>query len=305
MPLSIATRSAPWRSIAVVAVAITAVAGAVWADGAAFGAADRLDVMLAATDTTATGSTPAIVIAHRGGGGEAPENTVAAIVGATATGADLIELDVQLTADDVPVIMHDWTVDRTTDGTGAVWSLSAEEVTALEAGGATVFVPTLREALQAIAPTRASTMVELKGSWTPEQVALVSALVAEHGLDHRVVLASFDLFSLRAAQDAAPDLPRLLLSRSLATVDAAIADVDASAVAVSMPTARRDPEAIPELAADGIGVFVYTLNTEDRWAEAVALGARGIITDDPSALGAWLMEPETTPDAYSRDTSAR
>jgi len=291
-----ASRPGSVRAIAIAAVAVTALAGAVWIDAASVGAAGHLDAMLAAGSGT-------VVVAHRAGGDEAPENTVAAIDHAAGVGADVIELDVQLSADGVPVIMHDWTVDRTTAGTGPVWSLPAAELTALKAGGEAVFVPTLREALQAIAPTRASTMLELKGSWTREQVAVVAALIAEHALDHRVVLASFDLFSLRAAREAAPDLPRLLLTRSLATVDTAIDDVAASAVGVSMANAVRDPAAIPVLAERGIGVFIYTLNTEERWGDALALGARGVITDEPSGLRSWLEAAEQSP--YNRDTSAR
>ena len=296
MPLTLATRPGALRAAAIVAVALTGFAGAVWVGERAVGASGDIGVLLAAGDDT-------IVVAHRGGASIAPENTLPAIEAAVASGADLVELDVQLSADGIPVLMHDWTIDRTTEGSGPAWSLPAASLTALEAGAESVHVPTLREALQAIASTRASTMLELKGSWTAEQVAAVAALVAEQSLEHRVVLASFDLFTLRAARDAAPELPRLLLTRSLASISVAVADVAASAIGISAPNALRDPAALSSLADEGIGVFIYTLNTPEGWADAMALNARGMITDDPVALRSWLVSVGDGP--YNRDTSAR
>src|SRR3954471_8516604 len=97
------------------------------------------------------------IIAHRGASGSAPENTIAAFELAVAHGADAIELDVRLTADRVPVVLHDATLDRTTSGRGPLGTLTLEQVRRLDAGvrfpafrGLGVTVPTLAEVLRAI-----------------------------------------------------------------------------------------------------------------------------------------------------------
>ncbi|UCH36265.1 MAG: glycerophosphodiester phosphodiesterase family protein [Armatimonadota bacterium] len=109
---------------------------------------------------------PALVIGHRGAPTEAPENTLAAFRKALDLGAHGVELDVRLTADGHLVIMHDDTVDRTTDGTGAVADMTLEQIRSLSAGGETV--PTLHEALQTVAP-RGEAMLDLKFSGTSER----------------------------------------------------------------------------------------------------------------------------------------
>ncbi|EPR77244.1 Glycerophosphoryl diester phosphodiesterase [Leifsonia rubra CMS 76R] len=128
----------------------------------------------------------AFIAGHRGDVTAAPENTLAALGQALNSPADYVETDVQLTADGIPVLMHDWTVDRTTDGTGPVWNYTYEELSALDAGswfgdefvGATV--PTLEEFLNLLRWSTKNAILELKGTWTDEQVALVSDLIARH-----------------------------------------------------------------------------------------------------------------------------
>jgi len=104
-----------------------------------------------------------VVIAHRGGAHLRPENTLDAFGGALKVGADVLEMDVHLSADGTPVVIHDATVDRTTEGAGLVSSFTIEELKALDAGyrfqsedgrgfpyrGAGVTVPTLREVFTA------------------------------------------------------------------------------------------------------------------------------------------------------------
>lgn len=109
---------------------------------------------------------PAVAIGHRGAPTEAPENTVAAFRRALEIGAQGVELDVRLTADDHLVLMHDDTVNRTTDGTGLVDEMTLAQVGCLRVGGEPV--PTLREALEAVVP-RGEAMLDLKFSGTPER----------------------------------------------------------------------------------------------------------------------------------------
>ncbi len=256
------------------ALAVGVVAGA-GAAGSAWAGAREPDAgaaLLAAGEGT-------VVVAHRCG--EGPENTLPAIEAGIASGADLVEVDVRRSADGVVVLMHDETVDRTTDGTGEVAELTAAELAALDAGGAPV--PTLEAALAVLAPVRTGLVVELKGPWDAGQVAGIARLVGAAGLDDRVILASFDLGSLEAARVSAPGLPRLLLTRDLGAVEAVLDRVRPTAVGASLETLARDPAAPGALAGLGIGLFLYTLDAPGEWAEAVAAGARGVITDTPAA----------------------
>ena len=304
MPTRPAMRTSVLRMAAVVTVSLLGLAGITWAGDRAAGSSTSATVLLAAGEGT-------IVVAHRGDAVMAPENTLPAIAAAVAADADVIELDVQLSADGIPVIMHDWTVDRTTDGTGPTWTLSAAELAVLDASAAIenadtlhhVGVPTLAQALEALAATRSVVMLELKGAWNRQQVTLAAELIREATLTGRAVFASFDFFTLLAAKTAAPSIPRLLLTRHLASIEIAIADTAATAIGVSTTTLALDPDAVARLTKAGIGVFLYTLNEPERWTEALAVGVRGIITDDPGVLRTWLATAES-PAAAPTNVSA-
>src|SRR3954469_16401194 len=132
------------------------------------------------------------VIAHRGASGSAPENTIAAFELAVAYGADAIELDVRLTADRVPVVLHDATLDRTTSGRGPLGLVTLEQVQRLDAGvrfpafrGSGVTVPTLAEVLRAI--PHIPVLLEIKEPAAQESIEQV--LREENAID-RCVLAS-------------------------------------------------------------------------------------------------------------------
>ena len=143
-----------------------------------------------------------VILAHRGGSLLAPENTVEAFTQGLASGADALEMDVQATADGVLVVMHDTTVDRTTDGKGAVAEMTLAEIQALDAGfrftpdegkafpfrGKGIVVPTFQSVLEQFPNTRLS--VELKAT-DPAVVAEALRLVSEAGMADRVLVMSF------------------------------------------------------------------------------------------------------------------
>lgn len=140
-----------------------------------------------------------MLVAHRGGSKLAPENTLPAFVAAVDDwGADMLELDVRLTSDGVVVVIHDETVDRTTDGTGPVSSMSLSELQALDAGyrftdpdgkhsfrGRGVYVPTLEEVLDACPGVRVN--AEAKDAVVAEPMV---ELVRRRGDEHRVLVAA-------------------------------------------------------------------------------------------------------------------
>lgn len=156
-----------------------------------------------------------LVFAHRGGAALAPENTLVAFAQGLALGADGLELDVHLSRDGVPVVIHDATVDRTTSGTGSVAALTAAELARLDAGarfGADQGfpfrdrghgVPTLAEVLDASPSTRV--IIEMKQG-TAALGAAVVAVVKRMGAAHRVCLGSFQQAALDAARALAPEV---------------------------------------------------------------------------------------------------
>jgi glycerophosphoryl diester phosphodiesterase len=242
---------------------------------------------------------PGFVAGHRGDKEGAPENTIPALKLAIESEAEFVETDLQLTSDGVPVLMHDWTVDRTTDGTGPVWSLTYDEISRLDAGGwyAREFtgtrVPTLTDFIDVFTPSTKHAILELKGSWTADQARIVTSQLFEAGVQERVVFASFDLMTLKALQQVANSVPRVIISRKVVGDPAILAAAcGASAIVTSHAFIESDPEAVDRIHAAGLGVLLYTLNNEDDWTAAVSLGVDGIITDKPATLDAWLANAD-------------
>ncbi|MET0296099.1 MAG: glycerophosphodiester phosphodiesterase family protein [Microbacterium sp.] len=236
----------------------------------------------------------AFIASHRGGGATAPENTLPAISAALAAGFDYIEVDVALTADGHPVLMHDATVNRTTDGRGRVSGLTLTEIRALDAGSwfapayAGTPVPTYTEFLDLLATTSQRAIVELKGAWDAASVSLITAELEARGLERRVALASFDARSLALADGTTGVTPRMLILRQIPVdVVQAAAEADARGILVSRKAVLAQPDLVDAAHAAGIRVIVYTLNEDTQWDAVTALGVDGIVTDDPGTLSEW------------------
>ncbi len=162
-----------------------------------------------------------VIVAHRGASSAHPENTLAAFEAAVVLGADLVELDVRLSRDGVAVVMHDPSVDRTTDGSGAVHELTAEEISAFEAGsrGAPARVPTLREVLELVSG-RAGVALEIKNvpgeaAFEPGRERIVEAVHGEldrTAFDGPVLVVSFNPASIAASKAIASEVPTGLLT---------------------------------------------------------------------------------------------
>jgi glycerophosphoryl diester phosphodiesterase len=163
---------------------------------------------------------PPLVIAHRGDSFHRPENTLAAIAGALELGAIAVEIDVQLTRDGRVVVIHDPTLERTTNGHGDVRQMTLAEVRAVSAGYPNRFgdawagerVPTLGEAL-GLLRDRARALVEIKSeSVTADATGGVEALTAAEirhaGMAERVALISFDQRAVLRLRQLAPEMTR-------------------------------------------------------------------------------------------------
>jgi len=241
---------------------------------------------------------PAFIAAHRGDRAQAPENTIPAYESAVRGGSDFVETDVQLTADGYAVLMHDTTVDRTTNGTGRVADLTLAELRTLDAGSwydpafAGTQVPMFEDFLDVlITAPDVTALIELKGSWSREEVAGLLGAIYFRGLQDRVVFASFIAGTVAAAQEAAPIIPRVLIRRVLPIDPVEVAARYGAIALMTRPSALEDrPDAVDVMHAAGLGVLLYTLNSEERWGEALAFGVDGIVTDKPSKLDAWIAQ---------------
>lgn len=236
----------------------------------------------------------ALIAAHRGGGAAAPENTLPAIRAALQAGYEYVEVDLALSADGHAVLMHDKTVDRTTDGQGRVADLTLAELRALDAGAwfgaayAGTPVPTADEVLDLLAAEGGRALLDLKGRWDAAAVAHLAAGLEARGLTDRVVAAGFDARTLAALVAAAPAVPRMTTLRTLpADVVDAARQFGVSGVIVDRREVIRHPEVVEQLHAEGLRIVVYTLNSDQQWGEVTDLGVDGIVTDDPFTLDAW------------------
>jgi glycerophosphoryl diester phosphodiesterase len=155
-----------------------------------------------------------LVLGHRGASFDAPANTLAAFGLARQLGADGVELDTSLTRDGVPVVIHDLSLDATTDGSGPVRAHSLDEIKALDAGSYfdSTFkgerVPTLDEAFETLGPDMLVN-VELKiEGWRSNGLEkAVLEVIRRHNTNQRVIVSSFNPFALRRFRALAPDIP--------------------------------------------------------------------------------------------------
>lgn len=239
------------------------------------------------------------IISHRGAAATAPENTLAAMRIAFEHGVDFVEVDLHLTADGVPVLMHDPTVDRTTNGSGTVSGLTLAEIKTLDAGSwygsehAGEPVPTLQEFLDELTPTNSRALIELKGLWNDEQITHAVELLRERYLVDRVAFESFEVDNLQRLELLAPEFARVMLTKEWNSDVLAVATtLRVSAIGARFKVFETDFSLVTEAQALGIGTMVYTLNKEAQWVDASARGIDLIITDNPGALEEWRTEQQ-------------
>lgn len=240
------------------------------------------------------------VIAHRGYSAVAPQNTLAAVEAACRAGADAVEIDLQPTADGVGAVIHDETVDATTDGTGKVSALTSDQVLGLDAGArfSPAFsgqrVPTLADVLGVLARhPDTDLLLELKGSWSTEQVERVAATIAAAGFDDRVLVQSFWPGTVATVRDVAPHLPGgLLVSFDPPGLLRLCERLRVVACNPSVTTVASSPRLVSRLHAAGLRVMSWTANDPTAWTTLVSTddgtGVDAVITDRPERLTGWL-----------------
>jgi glycerophosphoryl diester phosphodiesterase len=224
------------------------------------------------------------VIAHRGASGTSPENTLVAFRRAVELGADMIELDVQLTHDGAVVVIHDYTLERTTSGTGAVQAHTLADIRRYDAGGwfNPAFrgerVPTLGETLAAVAlPLN----VELKPVGPGELEARALAAVEEAGALERTVFSSFAMDALERLRARSATAQLAILWETDRIEDAAGWARRVGARALHLRKDAATPRTLEVAAARHLPVRVWTVNDQAEMRRLVAAGVEGIFTDFP------------------------
>ena len=236
------------------------------------------------------------VIAHRGDSAHRPENTLAAFAGALELGATLVELDVQLTAEGEVVVLHDATLDRTTDGSGDVRRMSLAEVRAVSAGYPALFgaewrgerIPTLAEALS-LMRERARVMIEIKSeSVTDDAAGGIEArsveIVRRLGMQDGVAVISFDHRALLHLRALAPEIARgHLFGRT--TPEAAIAAAKDAGCAVVMPhKSQIGEEMAARTRAEGLLLATWVVDDAEELKQLARFDLYGVGSNRPGVL---------------------
>ena len=219
------------------------------------------------------------IIAHRCGGDLAMENTIAGLVAAKQTGCRAVEFDVMLTADGVPILMHDETLERTTRMSGRVADLSFAQIRAGDPR-----VPTLGEAIGESQRLGLWTNIELKPSagHEAETGAVVCGWLARNWNGNGVI-SSFSQKSALAGRQALPHAPFALLCDALP--DDWPARIEGiGGVAVHLDARRVDAAAAQSLQSAGIPWAAWTVNDRAMAERVFSLGAAAIFTDRPDLL---------------------
>ncbi len=225
---------------------------------------------------------PPLNIAHRGGAGLAPENTMAAFLKAHALRADAIEFDVRRTCDNVPVVFHDRDLKRITGGKEIVKDMTFKELhrTAGE-------IPSLLEVLQFSAKTKIKMVIELKNPGDyPGIEEQVLSLLALTGTAASTMIASFDPLSLERIRISEPALPLVRNYR----FDLPDSGVKYRAASVDSRNLRFFPWRISKYREHSDAVFSWRVNSVSLMITFLKLGADGLITDYPDRLRALLDE---------------
>ncbi len=228
-----------------------------------------------------------LIIGHRGAMGSAPENTAVSFKQALAAGADGVELDLHLTRDRQPVVIHDQSVDRTTDGKGLIKDLTLKEVKQLDAGGkfglsfAREEILTLAETLELVKQAKVINIELKSGPIIYDGIEeMVLAEIKNFGLESRVLISSFNHYSIVKVKGLAPGIKcGLLYMAGLYQPWLYAKTVAAEAIHPYYPGVL--PPIVEGCREAGIELNVFGANREEELTRLLKLGVNMIITDYP------------------------
>jgi glycerophosphoryl diester phosphodiesterase len=252
------------------------------------------------------------VIAHRGGRGLWPENTLYAFRKAADLGVDVLEMDIRQTADGVLVVLHDETVDRTTDGSGPVAALTLWRLRELDAGyrwspdggktyphrGQGLTVPSLREVFNALPAARMNLEIKTRDATLSKPVC---ELIREHRMEHLVVVASFGQDAMDTFRSACPGVATAATAeeaRQLFRLTALFLDplFEPRAEALQVPERLGNlevltPRFVRAARRLNLKIDVWTVNEPEDMKRLIALPVDGIMTDYPDRMLALIRKP--------------
>jgi len=239
-----------------------------------------------------------LIVAHRGCSHRAPENTLASYRLALKTGAEMAECDVHVSADGVVMLLHDDTLDRTTNGSGPMSAKTAAELKTLDAGSwkdpqyAGERIPTLVEALKLV-HGKLRFVIEIKGTGMGQPV--VDAIQEAGVKPTEVMVISFYHAALVSILAIEPTLPSAWLLDALPPAPADRAQLlqhglDLGIVGIGLSRKRVDEDFVRMAHVMGLKVFVYTVNDPDEMRRIAAMGVDALISDRPD-LAIKTLEP--------------
>nr|WP_263323259.1 glycerophosphodiester phosphodiesterase [Neobacillus sp. Marseille-Q6967] len=257
-----------------------------------------------------------LVIAHQGGELLAPSNTMAAFTNAANMGVDVLETDIHITKDGHLVAIHDPTVDRTTNGTGAVADMTLEEIQKLDAGyhfkdlegndsyrSKGVYIPTVEEMFQTFGKMRIE--IEIKDDNPPERIDEISSklwrLIEKYKMEDKILIASFDQEMMNTFEKYAKgrvattagrsEVKNFVVAHKFFLRNIYVPKVDA----FQIPTEDSDFDLTDQKLIDGahrlgMQIHYWTIDDTETMEKLIDAGADGILTNRPDLLLELLEE---------------
>jgi len=235
------------------------------------------------------------IIAHRGASAYAPENTFVSFDLALELGTMDIELDVQLACDGGLVVIHDETLDRTTDGSGIVEERTSEDLLKLDAGSwfdprfADERIPLLEHVFQRYAE-RAHLHVEIKGKGAGITRKITDAVRSSSIGGRNISLSSFNAERLSEAMALAPEIPRIWLVKELTDDVLAIAS-ELQLAEISLQAVELNNDTVCAMRSHGFGVRAWSVQNVDLMQKMATLGIDAMTVNFPDLFGALQLEP--------------
>lgn len=235
------------------------------------------------------------IIAHRGYSGIAPENTIAAFAKAIEAGCKTIELDVQLTQDSVPFVIHDPTIDRTTNGRGKIIDIPSDELCVYSAAYEDKFgsdfieerVPSLEDALEFL-KGEAQVLIEIKEeSVFPDRQDIekgVVDLVKQHGMLNDTMVISFSSEALRRVKALEAGVQIGFLASRHAPDQGLATAVDLGASLLLYHRSQIDSSRVDAAHAKNIQCAIYTVDAPEELAQYIAMGIDAVGSNQPGDL---------------------
>lgn len=233
-----------------------------------------------------------LVVAHRGGSLTAPENTLAAFKNALNIGVDRIELDVQLSKDDIVIVIHDEKINRTTNGKGVIRFMDYSQIGSYDAGcwfsdhfkGEKI--PSLEEVMTLV-KGKSTLLIEIKNQDNLYEgiEQEVVKLIHKHNATSWCVVQSFNYGSLLKIHELDPDIRTGWLAVKPPTVKIINKKIDISFISeININQRFASKKAVDFIHGLNKKVFVWTVNKPARMKKIIQHGVDGIITDDPKTL---------------------